>query len=83
MPTEKQMPRYQCVREVFALKISKVVVTGECGGLLFTEKDFMPIEVPYQFMVTQNPSVGSYYVFEKGRRYCVPADEFNREFRKL
>ena len=84
----KEMPKYKCHKEVWALKISGIdhkenpdktgnSAAASYGAILHTEKDFAAIEVSPEFMMKHKPEVGGYYVIYKdGYESFSPAEAF-------
>lgn len=81
-----QMPRYQCHKTVYALKIAAIRQGEDApsdasyGGswLLVPENaDYAPIEVSHAYYTKHAPQVGGYYVvYEDGYKSFSPADAF-------
>lgn len=68
--TLRQMPKYKCHKEVWALKIVKIVRDGEGedretdGSAIITpaEDGYGAFRVNNEYMRKHNPEVGGYYV---------------------
>jgi hypothetical protein len=71
---EAEMPRYECHKKVWALKIIGISLEGELafdGGL------FAPISMEKDWLDKHNPEVGGYYVvYEDGYKSFSPAKAF-------
>lgn len=79
------LPRYQCHKEVSALKIANItpynsVKTG-CATITPAEEDYHPIFVNHEFMLRHDPKVGGYYVIYKdGYTSYSPAKAFEEGY---
>lgn len=70
----KEMPKYQCHKKVWALKIKGISLDGELG---FEEEGYAPIVAPKEWLDKHNPAVGGYYiVYEDGYKSYSPAEAF-------
>lgn len=88
-----ELPRYKCHKEVWALKIAKVVrgdeddPTMEIDGgamLSFEEKGYGPIKVDFNYMRKHTPQVGGYYVvYKDGYKSFSPAQAFEEGYTKV
>ena len=77
--TEREMPKYRCHKEVYALEIRAVVWDTErnIASLVFVEVGFGEIEMTDDYMKKHNPQPGGYYVvYEGGYRSWSPAEAF-------
>ncbi len=83
----KWIPIYQCVKQVRAFKIGKIVPDGEVTVLIpdsqalfpFGEQDY--IVVCRDYIDKHQPQVGGYYVlYESGYESWSPAQEFERGY---
>lgn len=85
----REMPRYKCHKEVWALKIAKIDhkpnpdETGKSGassyGAVITPADegYAPFEVPAEYVTKHNPKDGGYYVvYADGYKSFSPAKAF-------
>jgi len=73
MSVQRQMPRYKCHKEVYALRISA------CDGdtLCFVEEGYKPILVGSAWVKRHKPEVGGFYVvYRDGYSSYSPADAF-------
>lgn len=81
-----QMPRYRCHKEVWALKIKKIVRDGEGedresdGSAMITpefDHIYSPFKVDADYMHKHKPQVGGYYVvYDDGYKSWSPAEAF-------
>jgi hypothetical protein len=86
MPTQKEMPKWQGVRQVYALKISKVIqpslpIDGDLkkGTIEFENKEYAPLKLEYVFFKKHEPKEGGYYVvYENGHTSYCPGPEFEK-----
>ncbi len=83
--TEMQMPKYNCHKQVWALKIACLQrVLVEIDGkkrqevrMASEEKGFAPIALSKEFIDKHKPEVGGYYVvYKDGYKSYSPADVF-------
>ncbi len=80
----RQMPRYQCHKKVWALKIKDICVAGDNWLLWFEEEEFSPIQVSCAWRDKHNPQVGGYYVvYEDGYKSFSPADAFESGYTRI
>ena len=87
-----EMPKYKCHKEVWALKIAKIVRDGEGedretdGSAMITpvEEGYAPFRVEHEYMHKHNPEVGGYYVvYQDGYRSYSPAEAFESGYTKI
>lgn len=83
--TSIEMPKYQCHKKVWALKIKSIVKDGEGenresnGTAIMTPEDEMyaPIVLDASFVHKHKPQAGGYYVvYEDGYKSFSPAEAF-------
>lgn len=81
-----EMPKYVCHKQVWALKIKDVQVSGEGENLscilVFEQADtYGPLSVGYDFYVKHKPQPGGYYVvYEDGYKSYSPAPAFENGY---
>jgi hypothetical protein len=89
MTTSVEMPRYKCHKEVWALKIAKIVKDGEGehresdGSAMLTpaDKHYGPIKVDFDYMRKHNPQIGGYFVvYDDGYKSFSPAKAFEEGY---
>jgi hypothetical protein len=79
-----EMPKYQCHKKVWALKIKDISVSGNQWLLSFEEKDYSPIQVTCGWRDKHNPQAGGYYVvYEDGYKSFSPADSFESGYTRI
>ncbi len=81
----KEMPRYTCHKEVWALKIEAIKLV-EDGGALITPADegYADLKVSVEYLSKHEPRVGGYYVVYKGGyKSYSPADVFEEGYSLL
>lgn len=89
MPVSAQMPRYQCHKKVWALKIKAINPTNEMlmypdYALHFEEEGYAPIRKSRDWMQKHSPSAGGYYVvYEDGYTSYSPAKAFEEGYRLI
>lgn len=89
--TQIEMPRYQCHKKVWALRIAAVVDPTESGNesdgtrvLEFVETDYSAIRESREFVRKHNPQPGMYYVvYDDGYTSVSPAKAFEEGYTRL
>jgi hypothetical protein len=85
MTTSREMPRYQCHKQVWALKI-KDIDFDTLGGAVITPSDagYAPFEVDGAYCGKHSPEVGGYFVvYDGGYKSYSPAEAFEAGYAKL
>lgn len=82
----REMPRYKCHKEVWALKIADIKRHNEDdqnaetdGSAMITPADegYAPFRVDHAYMSKHKPEVGGYYVvYKDGYKSFSPAEAF-------
>ena len=76
------MPRYQCHKEVWALKIVDVLQAGR-NTVLLVEHPFAPIGVTPEWAEKHKPEAGGYYVqYKDGYTSYSPETAFEEGYTK-
>ena len=92
MHAQKEMPRYKCFKEVWALKIKEIKRDGEgenretdgSASITPEEEGYAPFIVNHDYMFKHKPVVGGYYVvYKDGYKSFSPADAFEDGYTKL
>jgi len=95
MNASREMPRYKCHKEVWALKIANVERDSEKaheenretdGSAIITPHDdgYAPFRVDHEYMRKHNPQVGGYYVvYQGGYKSFSPAEAFEAGYTRL
>ena len=95
MNASREMPRYKCHKEVWALKIANCERDSEKaheenretdGSAIITPHDdgYAPFRVDYEYMRKHNPQVGGYYVvYQGGYKSFSPAEAFEAGYTRL
>ena len=93
MNNSMEMPKYKCHKEVWGLKIDKIVkdsdmaVGRETDGSAMiypAEEGYAPFRVDHAYVVKHKPVVGGYYVvYEGGYKSFSPADAFEGGYSKI
>lgn len=86
MTAAKQMPRYKCHKEVWALKIKSIRLVSEAEGFEITPEDsrYAPFFVSSEYVHKHKPEVGGYYVvYDDGYTSYSPAKAFEEGYSKL
>lgn len=82
-----EMPRYQCFKKVWALKIAGISLPQNEAGdaeLAFEEEGYAPILMEKEWLDKHNPEVGGYYVvYEGGYKSYSPAKAFEGGYSRI
>ena len=81
-----EMPRYECHKKVWALKILMVWTTPKEQGALLTpvEDGYAPFWVDGPYVVKHRPQVGGYYVvYSDGYKSFSPAAAFESGYTRV
>lgn len=88
MESAREMPRYKCHKEVWALKIARIEFdhdkaraenreTDGSATITPAEDGYAPFKVPHDYVRKHNPQAGGYYVvYKDGYKSFSPADAF-------
>lgn len=74
---QREMPRYKCHKEVWALKIAAITLCD--GGAIIRpeENGYAAFKVDVDYMNKHKPMVGGYYVtYKGGYKSFSPAEAF-------
>lgn len=86
--TTREMPKYKCHKEVWALKISDIIPDSRIAqlenretdgsyALKFSDYGYAAIKVNSEYVRKHKPEVGGYYVvYEDGYKSYSPAKPF-------
>ena len=93
MSCEIEMPKYQCHKIVWALKIKSITRDGaddpnrETDGSAMIEPEeirYAPFKADWEYMQKYNPQVGGYYVvYEGGYKSYSPAEPFESGYSRV
>jgi len=96
MSTEREMPKYQSHKRVWALKIRKIEelpnpdssgnsAAASYGAIITPAEDgFAPFEVSAEYMMKHKPKVGGYYVvYPDGYKSWSPAGAFESGYTRI
>ena len=77
----REMPRYKCHKEVWALKIADITEPTDSAGATRTivpaDEGYGPFVVDSDYMAKHKPEVGGYYVvYADGYKSFSPAKAF-------
>ena len=90
--TSTEMPKYKCIKDVWALKIKSIVFDSDLanqenretdGSATFTPEDdrYAPIKLSAEFVHKHKPVEGGYYVIYKdGYKSFSPASAFEEGY---
>ncbi len=81
---DREMPKYKCFKEVWALKI-KEIVTGTDGAMITpADEGYGPFFVDGAYLEKHKPKVGGYYVVYKGGyKSFSPAKAFEEGYKQI
>jgi hypothetical protein len=82
---QREMPRYRCHKQVWALKI-KAIIRAEDGSAMLQpdEAGYAPLWVSAEYMKKYDPLPGGYYVvYVGGYTSFSPASEFESGYSKI
>lgn len=88
---QMEMPRYQCHKQVWALKIAEVKDPTEPGNetdgsriIIPAERGFAPFRVDHAYVWKHKPEPGGYYVvYSDGYKSYSPAKAFEEGYDRL
>lgn len=81
MPEEKELPRYKCLKTVWALTIKFI---NPVTNILIFEEDYPPLDVGETYIKQHKPYVGGYFVvYEDGYRSFSPAEPFENGYKLI
>lgn len=85
MSSSMEMPKYQCHKQVWALKIAAVIENPRGYELHFEDKRYAPIEVGLEWYAKHQPykSPGYLVVYEDGYQSFSPAAAFEAGYTAL
>ncbi len=94
--TAMEMPRYACHKEVWALKISAIVLDSDLAqrdgnretdgsALLYpNEPGYAPVKVTHQYMRKHQPKIGGYFVvYKDGYQSFSPKEAFEEGYTRV
>lgn len=78
MKCQREMPRYKCHKEVWALKIAGIEFGTDGSAIIIPEEDgYAPFNVTNDYMLKHNPHVGGYFVvYKDGYKSFSPENAF-------
>jgi len=91
---QREMPRYKCHKEVWALKIADIIFDSELarsenretdGSAMITpvESGYAPFQVNREYVRKHNPQVGGYFVqYKDGYKSFSPSEAFESGYTK-
>jgi hypothetical protein len=90
--TSKEMPKYKCHKEVWALKIKSIAKDGdgenrESDGsamIIPEEAGYAPFRVEQEYLHKHKPEAGGYYVvYKDGYQSFSPANVFEEGYSEI
>ena len=85
MNASREMPKYECHKKVWALKIAGIV-GDQHGGVYFqpAEEGYDKVPMSPEYVAKHKPEVGGYYVvYEDGYKSFSPAGAFESGYTPL
>jgi hypothetical protein len=81
----RELPKYKCHKEVWALKIKEVVSNpNESMDIFFEDESYSPINLVPGIYKGVTPEAGGYYVvYKDGYRSYSPAEAFEEGYTKI
>lgn len=87
MSVVKELPRYKCHKEVWALKIKDVLIERRINGrvtIIPEDTSYASFDVSQEYYQKHNPKPGGYYVvYEDGYNSWSPAEAFESGYTKI
>ncbi len=85
MTTDREMPRYKCHKEVWALKIAEVIEEPPGSAQIVPEDaGYAAFSVHAAYVQKHQPKAGGYYVvYEDGYKSFSPAKAFEAGYTPL
>lgn len=79
-----EMPKYRCHKEVWALKIKRVVQNPDGSVDMFFEEPFAPLNLDIAYSEKHNPQAGGYYVvYQDGYKSFSPSEAFESGYTRI
>ena len=85
MNATREMPKYECHKKVWALKIAGIV-GDQHGGVYFqpAEEGYDKVPMSPEYVAKHKPEVGGYYVvYEDGYKSFSPAGAFESGYVRI
>lgn len=88
MSASKEMPRYKCHKQVWALKIAEITeptdITGTARTIVPVDEGYAPFGVDGAYIEKHKPEVGGYYVvYADGYQSYSPAKAFEEGYSRV
>ncbi len=86
MNVTREMPKYECNKKVWALKIKHICLADNNEGAELTPEEdaYAPFFVSQEYMDKHKPEVGGYYVvYDDGYKSFSPAGAFESGYTRL
>jgi len=90
MSVSAELPKYQCHKKVWALKIKMITFnhpdqySATEAEIIPEEEGFAPFVVDQQFLNKHNPKIGGYYVvYDDGYKSFSPAEAFESGYTRI
>ncbi len=84
MTIQREMPKYRCHKEVWALKISHISLTQEGATITPEDDGYAPFAVSAGYMKKHRPVAGGYYVvYQDGYKSFSPRAAFEAGYSRI
>jgi hypothetical protein len=81
---QMEMPRYQCHKKVWALKIHAILRNQEGATIVPSNATYAPFSVDFDYLEKHKPESGGYFVvYEDGYKSWSPAKAFEEGYTKI
>ena len=83
---QREMPKYKSHKEVHALKIAAIEISGVSGAAKITPEDdgFASFTVSKEYVDKHKPQVDGYYVvYADGYKSFIPAEAFESGYTRI
>jgi len=81
MSVSREMPKYNCHKQVWALKIKEVREGENSPELAFEEEGYSTLPVDFDWYYKHKPEAGGYYVvYKDGYKSYSPAQAFEEGY---
>lgn len=79
-----EMPRYQCHKQVWALKIRDLTMSPTGYTITPFEHGYAPFDVSREWVEKHQPKIGGYYVvYKDGYKSFSPAEAFEAGYTSI
>lgn len=84
MSVTRELPRYQCHKQVWALKIKAIIPNPRGWELHFEDDGYAPHAVNFEWRAKHDPQPGGYLVlYADGYQSYSPAESFEAGYTRI